>query len=219
MNGLQQGSEVLKSANTKLLLRLFMSFLKISPVTFGGGYAMLPLIEREIVERRRWLEEQEMHEVFTVAGSVPGAIAINSAAYVGYRLAGPWGAAAATIGVLLPTFLIVLLLSLFFLQIQHHPVVAAAFTGIRASVIALIAYAAFRFGRTAIVDLGSAALFILALVLLTVFDVHPLLIIIGGGVAGICLVYIRGRLGYGKRLQKKPPAKGQSSQMDLGEGI
>src|SRR5690554_6291650 len=109
----------------RLLSQIFITFLKISPVTFGGGYAMIPLIEKEVVDKRGWMKTQEIADIFAVAESVPGAIAINSATFIGFRLAGILGAVVAMIGVLLPTFLIVMMLSIFFLQVQDHPKVEA----------------------------------------------------------------------------------------------
>ncbi|MDR4281811.1 chromate transporter, partial [Bacillus subtilis KCTC 1028 = ATCC 6051a] len=94
-----------------LILQIFFVFLKIGPITFGGGYAMIPVIEREIVIKKRWIRPQDVADVLVIAQSVPGAIALNSATFIGYTIAGVQGAVAALIGVLLPTFLIVIGLS------------------------------------------------------------------------------------------------------------
>jgi len=183
------------NVNLKLLLQIFITFFKIGPMTFGGGYAMIPLIEREVVERRGWINTRDIADIFAVAESIPGAIAINSATFIGYRLAGTRGAIVAMIGVLLPTFFIVVLLSLFFLQVQDHPKVEAAFVSIRATIVALITYAAFKIGRTAVVDKSTIALIVITFIVMVFLHVHPVLLIISGATVGIALVFIKGKLG------------------------
>jgi len=179
----------------KLLLQIFLTFLKIGPMTFGGGYAMIPLIEREVVERRKWISTRDIADIFAVAESIPGAIAINSATFIGYRLAGTRGAIVAMIGVLLPTFCIVVLLSLFFLRVQDHPKVEAAFVSIRATIVALITYAAYKIGRTAVVDKSTVALIAITFIVMVYLHIHPVLLIIGGAAVGIGLVFVKGKLG------------------------
>ncbi|MBD2867225.1 chromate transporter [Paenibacillus arenilitoris] len=181
----------------KMLWSLFVVFLKIGPVTFGGGYAMIPVIEREVVEKRKWLRAEDVADVFAVAGSVPGAIAINSATFIGYRIAGVAGAVAATIGVLLPTFCIVLALSLFFLEMKDNPKVEAAFLSIRATIVALIVFAAYKTWKTAAVDKATVALIAVTVVTLVFFNqyVHPVALIFGGACAGIAIVWLRKKLG------------------------
>ena len=136
----------------KKIPSIFMCFLKIGPMTFGGGYAMIPMIEQEVVDKRKWLEPREVADIFAVSESIPGAIAINSATFIGYRIAGMPGAIAAMSGVLMPTFLIVLLLSFFFLKVNEHPMMRAAFQGISAAIVALICYAGFKIGKSAVLD-------------------------------------------------------------------
>lgn len=117
---------------------LLTTFLKIGAFTFGGGYAMIPLIQREVVEHRRWLTQEDLLEVIAIAESTPGPIAINAATFVGVRVAGVAGACAATLGVVLPSFFIMLGLSFVLEQFQAIPAVQYAFRGIRAGVLALI---------------------------------------------------------------------------------
>ncbi|NIK75099.1 chromate transporter [Paenibacillus castaneae] len=187
------------------LWHLFIMFLKIGPVTFGGGYAMIPVIEQEVVEKRKWLESKDVADVFAVAGSVPGAIAINSATFIGYRIAGVAGAIAATIGILLPTFCIVLAFSIFFLGMKDNPKVEAAFISIRATIVALIVYAAYKTGKTAIIDKASLLLVLttVALMYFTHNQIHPILLILGGAIAGIVIIGIRTRLGRKTILHEK----------------
>ena len=121
-----------------MLLALFASFLKIGAFTFGGGYAMIPLIEREVIDRRNWIARREFLDLLTLAQSVPGPISLNTAVFVGYRLRGVRGAVAALAGTILPSFGIILLIALFFTDVRQNPVVDAAFKGMRPAVVALI---------------------------------------------------------------------------------
>lgn len=120
------------------LRTIFGSFFKIGLFTFGGGYAMIPLIEREVIDRRGWVERREFLDLLTLAQSVPGPIAVNTAVFVGYRMRSLRGALAALAGTILPSFTIILLIALFFADIRQNPVVDAAFKGMRPAVVALI---------------------------------------------------------------------------------
>jgi chromate transporter len=211
------GERALKNNEWKMLLQLFWTFLKISPVTFGGGYAMIPLFEKEIVEKQRWMDRKEISDVFALSQSIPGAIGVNSATFVGYRLAGVKGAVAAMLGVLLPTFLIVILLSVVFFQVRDNAKIEAAFMGIRPAVVALIVYAAYSIGKTAMVDKTSWMTLIVALGILCILHPHPVIIILTGGVVGIILVRIKQKLGYETHIEfeKYDPAQGYM----YGDGI
>jgi len=197
---------------------IFLSFLKIGPVTFGGGYAMIPLIEKEVVERRKWLEAEEVADVFAVAQSVPGAVAINAATFIGYRLAGTAGAIAAMAGVLLPTFLIVLLLSAFFLQVHDHPKAEAALYGIRAAVVALICYAGFNIGKTAVLDKTTLGIALATIAALFLPGLHPALVIVFGFFLGVPLVALRNRLGLKTDLKTEAEQEEWGGYM-MGDGI
>lgn len=122
----------------KTLLELFWSFLKIGAFTFGGGYAMIPLIQREVIDRKRWLQKEEFLDLLTIAQSAPGPISLNTSVFVGYKLRGYTGAMASILGVVLPSFTIILLVALFFAGIRDNAVVDAAFKGMRPAVVALI---------------------------------------------------------------------------------
>ncbi len=121
-----------------MLLQLFSSFVKIGAFTFGGGYAMIPLIQKEAVEKRNWISDEEILEIIAIAESTPGPIAVNAATFIGYKMAGFLGAFMATLGVILPSFLIIAVLSLVLAQFEDLKVVQYAFWGIRAGVLALI---------------------------------------------------------------------------------
>ena len=125
--------------NTRL--DLFFTFMKIGAFTFGGGYAMIPLIQREAGENRRWINEDELMEIVAIAESTPGPIAVNAATFIGRKTAGFWGAVCATLGVVLPSFLIIFALSAALQAFRSLRIVAYAFFGVRAGVLALIARA------------------------------------------------------------------------------
>ena len=129
------------------LLRLFAAFFKIGLFTFGGGYAMIPLIHREAVETHQWISDEEMLDVLAISEATPGPVSINSATFIGYRVAGFWGAASATLGVALPSFLIIAVLSLFIMQYQRFTWLTWVFDGIRAGVVVLILNAVIKLGK------------------------------------------------------------------------
>ena len=125
-------------SKAKRILTLFLTFFKIGLFTFGGGYAMIPFIQREIVEKHGWITDEDILDIFAIAESTPGPIAINSATFVGWRVAGFFGAALATFGVVVPSFLIILLISFLLTNFADIAVVKYAFEGIRAGVLALL---------------------------------------------------------------------------------
>lgn len=121
-----------------MLWQLFISFLKIGAFTFGGGYAMVPLIEREVIDKRGWVEREDFLDLLTIAQSAPGPIALNTAVFVGYRIKGLKGAFASVAGIVLPSFVIILLVAIFFADIRQNCYVDAAFRAMRPAVVALI---------------------------------------------------------------------------------
>lgn len=179
----------------KLIFQLFWTFFKIGPITFGGGYAMIPLIEREVVEKKKWVKIEEVSDMFALSGTAPGAIAVNAATFIGHRIAGVRGAIAAMVGVLLPTFVIVMLLNVVFVSLQGNPHVEAAFLGIRAAVVALIAYAAIKIARTSILDKSTLVLTICMVFMMVVFHWHPILVIFTGALLGIIIVKVKELMG------------------------
>lgn len=168
---------------------LFAVFFQLGLFTFGGGYAMLPLMEREIVHKRQWVHEHDIMDVFAVAQSFPGPIAVNSATFIGYRLAGRLGALASTLGCVLPSFLVISIVAAGLSHYQDLPVVQNIFFGVRAAVTALILAAALKMGKKAIVDWFSLIIMLLTMLLVLVLDIHPILTIIGGGLSGALLYW------------------------------
>jgi chromate transporter len=219
------GEKNMMKEETKKLFQIFWTFLKIGPVTFGGGYAMIPLIEREVVDKKKWVNHEDVTDVFAIAESIPGAIAINSSTFIGYRIGGIKGAIAALLGVFLPTFLIVVALSIIFLQIQHNPKIEAAFQAIRASIVALIVYAGYMIGKTAITDKTTLVISFGTMAILFFLHLHPVLIILSGIILGILLVKVKEKLGYSvkskKELEKEKEKSSTTQEMEwyMGAGI
>ena len=167
------------------LLALFWTFFKIGAFTFGGGYAMIPLIQRETVEKKHWITDDDTLEIFAIAESTPGPVAVNAATFVGYRTAGFWGSFFATLGVVLPSFLIILAISFILNEFQDFPVVQYAFNGIRAGVLALLINALWTMYKKS--PKGAAAYIVMggSFVLTALLDVPVLAVIIGCAVFGL----------------------------------
>ena len=175
-----------------MLLDLFLTFLLIGFVSFGGGYAIIPMIQLE-VERHGWMTSQELLDVIAVAGMSPGPIATNTAVFIGFHVAGFWGGATAALAMTLPSVLIVLLLASFFYKINEVPVVQSAFYGMRPIITALIIFAAFSFAQSNGLlaftkdSLIGGLLFLLCLLALLKYKWHPMLVIVVAGGLGILL--------------------------------
>ena len=186
----------------KLRLMLFLSFLKIGLFTFGGGYAMIALLENEFISKKKWIEKNEFLDMVAIAESTPGPIAINAATYIGYKTAGFLGALAATVGVCIPSFTIIYLISLFFDAFLSLTYVSYAFRGIQICVIYLILSAGIKMLKGMPKSAFSVVLLsmtVLCMVLLSLFSVSfsAVFYILIGGTAGIMGYLIR-------RLTRKP---------------
>ncbi len=176
----------------KQCLSLFKTFFKIGAFTIGGGYAMLPLIQREVAEKRKWIDESVMLDIVAIAESTPGPIAINTATFVGTRVCGFWGAFSATLGTVLPSFVIISVLSQVLVKIMDYEVVRFAFNGIRAGVIALIVKALWGMAKKCPKDTFSYVLIALAFII-ALTGVNVLYIIIGGALIGLAAGIISAR--------------------------
>lgn len=186
----------------KSLGTLFFTFFKIGLFTFGGGYAMIALLEEEFIQRRKWLDKDEFLDMTAIAESTPGPVAINSATYLGYKLAKIPGAATATVAVCLPSFLIIYAISLFFEQFTQLTVIANAFKGIQVCVIYLIFSAGVR--MLIALDKSPFATGVLAAVMLVMVglslagvSVSSILLILLSGAAGVA-AWLIGRRKEGK---------------------
>lgn len=182
----------------KLLLELFLTFARIGAFTFGGGYAMLSLIEDACVEKKKWITAEEMARITVIAESTPGPVAINCATYVGKKQAGVIGSVFATLGMVLPSFLIIFLISRFLDHFLEIPLVAAAFKGIRVAVGILVLNAGLKLLKKLPKDVFTRFVLILsgtAMLLITAFSVNfsSIFLLISGGVAALILWLIRGK--------------------------
>ncbi len=158
-------------------LELFWTFFKIGAFTFGGGYAMIPLIQREVVDNKKWVSDDDILEIIAIAESTPGPIAINSATFIGYKIAGFFGSFFATLGVVLPSFVIILLISLVLKEFQNITAVKYAFYGIRAGVLALLIKSVYTMFKK--VKKGAVAYILMCLAfVLTAFLNVPVLAVI-----------------------------------------
>ncbi|NLC67442.1 MAG: chromate transporter [Clostridiaceae bacterium] len=178
-----------KAVSARFLFELFITFFKIGSFTLGGGYAMLPLIEREVVHNKGWIDANEIVDYLAVCQSIPGAIAINTATFIGKKTAGKKGAIFASLGVILPSFLVITITAAFFSSIKDYPLVKAAFLGMHASSAALIAMAAIRIARSCIRDSFGLAIAIIAIIAVVFLKIHAIFTIIAGAAAGL-VVYL-----------------------------
>ncbi len=168
-----------------LCLKLFITFFKIGAFTFGGGYAMIPLIQRETVETNKWISDEDILEVIAIAESTPGPIAINSATFVGFKVCGFWGSFFATLGVVLPSFIIILAISFVLAEFQDIKAVKYAFNGIRAGVLALLIKAIITMFKKVKKNIAAYIVMILSFILAAFTDINVIFVIIGCALFGI----------------------------------
>jgi len=170
--------------NWRLLRDIFISTAKIGTVAFGGGYGMIPLMEEEFVSRRQWVDRKDILDIFAIAQSVPGVIALNTSTFIGYRVAGLPGAILATIGVSTPQFFIISSLAMIYIQNQGNPYVSAAFTGIMPCVVALILTSVMNMGKTAIKNLFGWAVAIIGFAAIVMYKVSAVWCILVSALLG-----------------------------------
>lgn len=167
----------------------FRTFFRIGMFTLGGGYAMIPIIQNEIVEKRKWMSEDEFLDVLAIAQSCPGVFAINISIFIGYRLRKTRGAVCTCLGTALPSFLIILLIAMFFHSFKDNRIIEAIFRGIRPAVVALIAVPTFNLAKSARITLTNCWIPIACAMAIWALGVSPILIILIAGTSG----YIYGR--------------------------
>ena len=167
----------------------FKTFFKIGAFTLGGGYAMIPIIQSEVVDKHKWIDKEEFLDLIAIAQSCPGVFAINISTFIGYKMRKVRGAICSTLGTALPSFLIILLIAMCFHRFMDVPWIAAMFNGIRPAVVALIAVPTFNLAKRANITLANCWIPILSALLIWAMHVNPIFIIIAAGVGG----YIYGR--------------------------
>ncbi len=153
-----------KKNKLKTLLELFFSFMKIGLFTFGGGYAMIPLIEKEASEKRGWINSTEILDILAISESTPGPIAVNAATFIGYKVMGIWGAIIATLGLVIPSFCIILIIAIFYNYLNSIHVINALFKGVRVGVIAVLINAIIKLTKSVEKNLISFILFSITII-------------------------------------------------------
>ena len=171
----------------KELLDMFFTFARIGGLTFGGGYAMLPMLQKEVVEKRGWATEDELMDYYAVGQCTPGVIAVNTATFIGYKIAGNLGGVAATLGVIFPSFVIISVIAGIIENFADIPAVKSAFAGIRVCVCVLIFNSVLKLWKGAVKDKATLVLCLLVFVLSAFFDVSPIVFVVFCAAAGILL--------------------------------
>ncbi len=168
-------------------LELFLSFAKVGVMTFGGGYAMIPILEREIVEKRGWASSEELMDYYAVGQCTPGVIAINTATFIGYKVAGNLGGVVATLGMVFPSFVIISLIAGILTNFSEIQAVKSAFAAIRVCVCVLIFNSVLKLWKGAVKDKAAAVIFVLVLIPAVIFDISPIVFVLLCGTAGVFL--------------------------------
>ena len=170
--------------NRNRIIEIFILFFKIGAFTIGGGYAMLSLIEDEIVNKKKWLDHEEFLDGMAIAQSTPGVLAVNISLITGYKIAGFLGMFAGMLGAVLPSFFIVLFLSQILLAYGNHPIVVAIFNGVKPAITALILISVYRIGKSANINRYNFVIPLIVAILIKYFAVSPIVIIIATMILG-----------------------------------
>jgi len=178
----------------KKLIDLFFIFLKIGTFTIGGGYAMIPLIEKEIVDKKGWIDREDFVDMLALAQSSPGPIAVNTAIFVGYEVAGFPGSIIAVFGSIVTVFLIMVIIAMYFIGAQNSPVIEKIFKGIRPAVVALIAAPVIRMGKDANINRKTIIIPIAAIILIVYFKISAIYIILFSAIGGLIFGWFRRKI-------------------------
>ena len=184
VNPIKIPNTVETSQDNQRWITLFKTFVKIGAFTLGGGYAMIPIIEAEVVDRHKWIDKDEFLDLIAIAQSCPGVFAVNISIFIGYKLRGVRGAICTAMGASLPSFFIILLIAMFFHSFMEVPWIAAMFNGIRPAVVALIAVPTFNLAKSAGISLVNCWIPIISALLIWAIGVNPIFIIIAAGIGG-----------------------------------
>lgn len=179
----------------KLCLQLFLTFMKIGVVTFGGGYAMIPIIENEITEKKGWITADDLLEVVAISETTPGPIAICAATFIGYHVGGIFGAFCATFGVVLPSFVIIYVISLFLRAFEELQIVKYAFFGIRAGVLALLIKAVVSMFKKCPKNIVAYLIMAASFAAVAFFSANVIIVILSAAVIGLAAALIAGKAG------------------------
>ena len=171
----------------KELWKLFFTFARIGGLTFGGGYAMLPMLQKEVVEKNQWATEEELMDYYAIGQCTPGVIAVNTATFVGQKLRGTVGGIFATLGVVFPSLVIITVIAAFINNFAHLPAVQNAFAGVRACVCVLIFNAVTKLWKKSVKDKAGVVIFLAVFLGSVIFDLSPVLFVLLAGVAGVLI--------------------------------
>lgn len=177
----------------KLLLQMFLTFAKVGVMTFGGGYAMLPILQREVVENKGWATEEELMDYFAIGQCTPGVIAVNTATFIGQKLKGTFGAMFATLGVVFPSLIIISLLAGVIEAFSHLRFVQNAFGGIKVCVCVLIINAVVKLYKKAVVDIPTFIIFLIVALCSIFLSLSPIIFVILAAITGIILKAMGGK--------------------------
>lgn len=175
----------MKKEGRESVFVLFRSFFMIGIMTFGGGYAMLPMLEREVVDKHGWATQEELLSYYAIGQCTPGVIAVNTGTFIGYKTAGVWGGIMATLGVVSPSLLIILLIASALNQVAGNAYVVSAFAGIRPVVGALIAGSVVRLFRSSVKNVWQLALCVAAFAIVALLGQSPVWVVVGAAVFGL----------------------------------
>ncbi|MBR5474709.1 MAG: chromate transporter [Lachnospiraceae bacterium] len=173
-------------------LDLFLTFARIGGLTFGGGYAMLPMLQKEVVEGRKWVTEEEIMDYYAIGQCTPGIIAVNTATFIGRKVKGVLGGIVATLGVVAPSFVIISIIAAFISNFAELAIVKNAFAGIRVCVCVLIFNAVVKLYKKAVIDTPTLCIFLLVTIGSVFLDLSPILFVLIAGFAGILLQTLKG---------------------------
>ena len=176
----------------KEMLSLFLTFAKVGVMTFGGGYAMLPILQREVVENKGWATDEELTDYFAIGQCTPGVIAVNTATFIGQKRAGIAGGIVATLGVVFPSLLIILALAGVITSFSHLTWVQHAFAGIRVCVCVLIFNAVLKLWKSAVKDVWGLLIFLAVLAASLLTSLSPVWYVLAAGVAGVLIQNLKG---------------------------
>lgn len=168
-----------------MLFSMFITFFKIGAFTFGGGYAMIPIIQEEIVDKKKWIDDDEFMDAIAVAQGSPGPVAVNTSIYVGYKIKGLPGAISATLGTVLPSLLIILAIAMFFYQYRENAIIDKVFLGIRPAVVALILSAVYKMMKKSKFGYKRLLISLGTVLIIVFFSISPIYLIIAAGIGGI----------------------------------
>ena len=172
-------------------LDLFFTFARIGACTFGGGYAMLPILQREIVDKRGWTTEDELMDYYAIGQCTPGVIAVNTSTFIGYKTHGLPGAVAATAGMISPSLVIIIIIAAFIQQFAHLEIVQNAFAGIRIAVCALVLQSVWKMAKKGVVDVTTAVILVITFIAVAFLGISPVTMVVVAAAAGILVNLIR----------------------------